>query len=252
MQNARDRLIAPNGHGAAVALERHLGQTDGLSEGNGGAARSVPALLGAGGFDETAGPRLDADRNRNAPAFALRLEQKPHLAADRHAPQVGLFLNRLADSVDVAGAHAGPGKQDRQAIAASELEGLQLGLDLRRSECRLHGRGQGHGNHRDQRERRNSAYPTARLAIHTPNQIVNHARFRRFISRNRQTTTDPDGARASCQSLCEQHDPKNTLQFGMICLFGIFPRPERPSADCVLPSGASHQPLPSATVRFRL
>ena len=119
LQNARDRLIAPHGHGAAVALERHFGQRDGLSERNGGAARPVPAFLGAGSFDVSTGPRLDADRNRNAPTLALRLEQKPHLAADRHAPQVGLLLNCPADSVDVNGAHAGPGKQDGEAVAAS-------------------------------------------------------------------------------------------------------------------------------------
>ena len=194
--------------------------------GNGGAARPVPALLGAGSFDVSTGPRLYADRNRNAPTLALRLEQKPHLAADRHASQVGLLLNRLADSVDVDGVYAGPGKQDGEAVAASELEGLQFGLNLRRSECRLHRRGQDHGNRRDQCERCKSAHPTARLAIHTPNQSVNHARTRRFIGRNRQTTTDPDGARASCQSLRERHDPKNTLQFGTVCLAGTHPEPQ--------------------------
>ena len=170
VQDAADRLTAAHGHGAPVTLERDLGERDGLGEGDTGAPRAVAALRRTGRLDVPSRPRLDADRDRNASALAIRPEQDPYLAADRHTPQIRSLLDRLDDPVGVDGAHAGSVQQDGKAIAAPEAEGLQLGLGFDRGERVLQRHGQGHGNCRDEHEHRNSAYPTARASIHTSNQ----------------------------------------------------------------------------------
>ena len=127
------------------------------------AVRRVAAVCAPCRLDEPALPCLDADRNRDALALAFHSEQEPHLAADTHPPQVRLFLDCLADSVGVHGAHTGPAQQDGQAVATPDAEGLQFRLDLNRrgGERCLHRRGRAGRERRDQRERRNAANPTA-------------------------------------------------------------------------------------------
>ena len=209
-ENAHHRLVALHGHRAAVAIERDLRERDRTGEGHRGTARAVAVLCRAGRLDVPAGSRFDADRDRDATALAVYTEQEPHLTANRHAPKIRPFLDCLDDSVGFDGAHAGPFQQDGQAIAAPNAEGLQFGFDLCRRDRRLHRRSQGRANRRDQCECRNAAYPTAKSAIHTPNQSHYYARARRFVSQNQRTTTDPDGTEALCQSRCEQIQPELT------------------------------------------
>ena len=106
VQDAADRLTTAHGHGAAVALECDVGERNGHGKGDTCAPCTVAALRRARRFDVPSRPRLDADRDRNALALALRSEQDPHLATDRHATQVRSLLDRLDDPVGVDGTHA--------------------------------------------------------------------------------------------------------------------------------------------------
>ena len=178
-EDTAERIVAPHRHAVAVLAKRHFRQRDRAGQRERGAERRVTAVCLPYRLDVAVLPGLDADRDRDAPSLAFYSEQQPHLAAHLHAPQVRPLLDRLADSVGVHGAHAGPAQHEGQAVATPGPKGLQfrLGLHHRRRKRSLHRCGQaGHESH-DQRERRNSTYPTASLAIHTPNQSLLPVRF---------------------------------------------------------------------------
>ena len=247
-QDATERIVAPHRHAVAVVAERDLCQRDGSGKGEPGAVRGVAAVCAPCRLDEPALPCLDADRNRDALALVFHSEQEPHLAADTHAPQVRLLLDCLADSVGVHGAHTGPAQQDGKAVATPDAEGLQFRLDLNRRgrERCLHRRGRAGRERCDQRERRNAADPTARLAIHTPNKSLHHTRVRRFVSQERRSIADPGGAMALCQSQRE-HPPPEMPRIPALGMLGWrAPPPGAANADFERPSDDPRPPPPFA------
>ena len=184
VEDGAQRVVAPHRHLVAVVAEHHFRERDRTGEGERGAVSRVAAVRSPCGLDVAVLSCLDADGDRDAPALAVGAEQEPHLTADFHAPEIGPFLDRLADPVGVHGANAGSAQQEGQAVAAPDSEGLQLrlGLDGRRRDRRLHRRGQGGRDRCDQRKRRNSTDPPAIPAIHISDKPLHHTRFRRCLS----------------------------------------------------------------------